>query len=117
MAVIYIKEQGTTVRKLGGRIAVEKNSQALMEFPVSNIEGLALMGSVQLTTQALHFLLKQGIDISYYTYGGNILDRPLQNLQKISFYVFPSTNFTTTKRKDLILPKLLWLIRLKTNFR
>ena len=55
MAVIYIKEQGTIVQKKGGRIAVSKNSQPLMEFPASNIDGVALMGNVQITAQALHF--------------------------------------------------------------
>lgn len=57
MAVIYVKEQGTLIRKNGGRIVVSRNAQPLMEFPVSNIEGIALMGNVQITAQALHFLL------------------------------------------------------------
>lgn len=57
MAVIYIKEQGTLVQKNGGRIVVSKNAQPLLEFPISNIDGIALMGNVQVTAQALHFLL------------------------------------------------------------
>lgn len=73
MAVIYIKEQGTLVQKNGGRIVVSKNAQPLLEFPISNIDGIALMGNVQVTAQALHFLLQQGIDISHYTYGGQYL--------------------------------------------
>ena len=73
MAVIYVKEQGTLIRKSGGRIAVSRNAQPLMEFPVSNIEGVALMGNVQITAQALHFMLQEGIDISHYSYGGQYL--------------------------------------------
>lgn len=57
MAVIYIKEQGTSVQKKGRRISVSKGGQSLMEFPVSNVEGISLMGNVQVTAQALHFLL------------------------------------------------------------
>ena len=79
MAVIYIKEQGTIVQKKGGRIAVSKNSQPLMEFPASNIDGVALMGNVQITAQALHFLMQQGIDISHYTYGGQYLGQTAAN--------------------------------------
>ena len=49
MAVIYVREQGTLIRKNGGRLMIGRNAQSLMEFPVSNIEGLALMGNVQIT--------------------------------------------------------------------
>lgn len=88
MAVIYIKEQGATVRKKGGRITVNKNTQTLMEFPVSNIQGIALMGNVQITTQALHFLLKQGVDISHYTYGGQYLGQTAAESSKNIFLRF-----------------------------
>ena len=97
MAVIYIKEQGSFVQKKGGRIAVSKNSQPLMEFPVSNIEGIALMGNVQITAQALHFLLQQGIDISHYTYGGQYLGQTAAESSKIYSYDFPNMSFTTMR--------------------
>lgn len=85
MAVIYIKEQGAVVQKKGGRIAVSKNAQPLMEFPVSNINGIALMGNVQVTAQALHFLMQQGIDISHYTYGGQYLGQTAAESSKNIF--------------------------------
>ena len=85
MAVIYIKEQGAVIQKKGGRIAVSKNAQPLMEFPVSNIDGIALMGNVQVTAQALHFLMQQGIDISHYTYGGQYLGQTAAESSKNIF--------------------------------
>lgn len=85
MAVIYIKEQGAVVQKKGGRIAVSKNAQPLMEFTVSNINGIALMGNVQVTAQALHFLMQQGIDISHYTYGGQYLGQTAAESSKNIF--------------------------------
>lgn len=88
MAVIYIKEQGAVVQKKGGRIAVSKNAQPLMEFPVSNINGIALMGNVQVTAQALHFLMQQGIDISHYTYGGQYLGQTAAESSKKYLFTF-----------------------------
>lgn len=85
MAVIYIKEQGAVIQKKGGRITVSKNAQPLMEFPVSNIDGIALMGNVQVTAQALHFLMQQGIDISHYTYGGQYLGQTAAESSKNIF--------------------------------
>ena len=57
MAVIYIKEQGTMIRKKGERVVVSKGTRELMEFPILNIDGIALIGNVQMTTQVLQFLL------------------------------------------------------------
>ena len=88
MAVIYVKEQGTLIKKNGGRIVVSRNAQPLMEFPVSSIEGIALMGNVQITAQALHFLLQEGIDISHYSYGGQYLGQTAAESSKNIFLRF-----------------------------
>lgn len=101
MAVIYIKEQGTSVQKKGGRISVSKGGQSLMEFPVSNVEGIALMGNVQVTAQALHFLLQQGIDISHYTYGGHYLGQTAAESSKNIFLRFSQYELYNEKEKRL----------------
>lgn len=101
MAVIYMKEQGSFVQKKGGRIAVSKHSQPLMEFPVSNIEGIALMGNVQITAQALHFLLQQGIDISHYTYGGQYLGQTAAESSKNIFLRFSQYKLYNNEIKRL----------------
>lgn len=107
MAVIYIREQGTVIRKRGGRIAIEKNSGVLMEFPVSNIEGIALMGNVQMTTQVLHFLLKQGIDISYYTYGGQYLGQTAAESSKNIFLRFSQYELYNDEKRRLDFAKAI----------
>ena len=101
MAVIYIKEPGTSVQKQGGRISVSKGGQSLMEFPVSNVEGIALMGNVQVTAQALHFLLQQGIDISHYTYGGHYLGQTAAESSKNIFLRFSQYELYNDKEKRL----------------
>lgn len=57
MAVLYIREQGAVVTKLGERIVVKKNLNTLLDLPVFNADGLAVFGNVQITTQALMMLL------------------------------------------------------------
>ena len=39
MSVIYVKEQGSNIRKSGERIEVIKQNQKLLSFPISNIDG------------------------------------------------------------------------------
>lgn len=58
MAVLYVKEQGSFVQKRGERIVVSKGKLTLLEIPVVNIENVAIIGNVQITTQALHMLIK-----------------------------------------------------------
>ena len=73
MAVIYIKEQGATVKKMNNRIIVEKNRVKIADIPVNSVTDISIMGNVQVTTQALHMLMEKGIDINYFTYSGKFL--------------------------------------------
>ncbi len=107
MAVIYIKEQGAMVQKKGERIMVSKNSEILLEFPVSNIEGLALFGNVQLTAQGLQFLLQKGIDISYYSYSGQYLGQTAAESSKNIFLRFAQYGLYNDAEKRLHLAKLI----------
>lgn len=73
MSVIYLKEQGAHVEKRGERIIVRKNRQELLDIPVANVESIAVIGYIQITTQLLHNLMKRGVNISYFTLGGSYL--------------------------------------------
>lgn len=101
MAVIYIKEQGSYIHKKGERIAVTKNAQSLLEFPVSKIDGIALMGNVQVTAQAFQFLLKQGIDLSHYTYNGQYLGQTAAESSKNIFLRFAQYELYNDEEKRL----------------
>lgn len=54
MAVIYVKEQGSMIQKRGERIVVTKAGKTLLEIPVIQTENMALIGNVQISTQALY---------------------------------------------------------------
>ena len=70
MAVVYVKEQGAMVQKRGERLIISKGDNTLLEAPMIQLENLALIGNVQITTQALHMLMEQGVDVSYFSYSG-----------------------------------------------
>ena len=70
MTVMYVKEQGAYIRKKNACIVVEKGSQTLLQIPAANLENIAVIGNVQVTSQALHMLLEMGVDINYFSFSG-----------------------------------------------
>lgn len=73
MAVIYVREQGACIHKSNLQLAVQKGQHILKKVPLSYVEQLAVFGNVQITMQLMQYLLQQGIEIHYFTYGGNYL--------------------------------------------
>lgn len=82
MTVIYVQEQGSVVRKRGGRILVEKDDTTLLEIPLRQTEAVAVFGSVQVTTQALSELLERGIPLALYTRHGRLKGRLVPETSK-----------------------------------
>ena len=68
MSVLYLKEQGAYVQKSGERLIVTKKGQTLLDIPVFQVDNIAVIGNVQITTQALHMLMQNGVDVSYFSY-------------------------------------------------
>lgn len=88
MAVLYIKEQGSCVQKCGERIIVTKGRRELLDIPVMSVETIALFGNVQMTTQLLHFLMEQGVDVSYFSVGGKYIGQAAAETSKNIFVRF-----------------------------
>ena len=105
MAVIYIKEQGAVVQKVDERIVVTKNRARLLDVPVIKIENLAVIGNVQITTPALHMLMKRGIDVSYLTFGGKYLGSTAAESSKNIFLRFEQYRFYLDEAKRLEMAK------------
>lgn len=76
MSVIYVKEQGSYIRKSGEKIEIIKQNQRLLSFPVWNIDGVSIIGNVQISTQALIYLMENGIDVSIFLIPVITLGRP-----------------------------------------
>jgi CRISPR-associated protein Cas1 len=75
MAVIYVKEPGATIHKRGGRLVVEKDDKPLAEIPLRETDLVAVLGNVQVSTQALSELLDRGIPVGLYTRNGRLKGR------------------------------------------
>jgi CRISP-associated protein Cas1 len=82
MAVIYIREQGSVIRKRGSRILVEKDCAALLEIPLRQTDSVAVFGNVQVTTQALSELLDRGIPLALYTRHGRLKGHLVPDVSK-----------------------------------
>jgi CRISPR-associated protein Cas1 len=73
MAVVYVREQGASVRKRGGRMVVmSKDRILLMEIPMRQLTAVAVFGGVQLTTQAMTEFLDAGVSVALFTRSGRL---------------------------------------------
>jgi CRISPR-associated protein Cas1 len=75
MPPLYVVEQGAVVQKEGERIVVRKEGQTLLSVPAFKVEMVVVFGAVQLTTQAMGFLLSNGIEASFLTLDGRLKGR------------------------------------------
>jgi CRISP-associated protein Cas1 len=74
--VLYLTEQGATLRKEGGLLTVTKDNQTLQQVWAIKVEQVVLLGNINVTTPVIHYLLKEGIDCvfcsSHGTYHGRL---------------------------------------------
>lgn len=75
MTTIYVKEQGAVVGRDGERLVVRKGGAVLEEVPIANISEVALMGNVQLTSQAVATLLAKEVDVVFLSSYGKFRGR------------------------------------------
>jgi len=63
--VMVVQKAGCSVGQRGGEFVVTEKGETLQKFPMQQVRAIYLYGAVQLTTQAAHVCLEQGIDVSY----------------------------------------------------
>lgn len=115
MAVVYVKEAGATIRKNGERITVTKNGQTLLDLPILYLDNLALLGNVQLTTQAMHVLLEKGIDISYFSWNGKYIGQTAADSSKNIFLRFEQYQFYMNMDRRLEMAKKIVANKIKNQ--
>ncbi len=70
---IVAQQNGTKIGVRGGAMTIsDYNGKKLKEQPLAGVESLSLLGSVQVSTQALHTLTDRGIPIAFLTAAGRI---------------------------------------------
>ena len=82
MSTLYLTEQGSKLRKTSQRLVVEKGGTTLLEVPAYEIDRVLIFGAVQLSTQAISFLLNSGIDVSFLSINGRLKGKltPVQSM-------------------------------------
>jgi CRISPR-associated protein Cas1 len=75
MATLYLTEQGATLRKEHRRFVIESNGVALSQVHEFKVERVVIFGHVQLTTQAIGYLLARGIDAAFLNLQGQLKGR------------------------------------------
>ncbi len=113
MAFLYLTEQGSILRKTGNRLLIEKDGQTLLEVPAREIETILIFGRIQVTTQALHTILGNGIELAIFTYTGRLLGQltsptPKNVKLRIAQYEkFKDPNFILQISKSIVAGKIL----------
>ncbi|MCM8765049.1 MAG: CRISPR-associated endonuclease Cas1 [Candidatus Omnitrophica bacterium] len=57
------------------RLVVEKDDKVLLEIPDFKIERVFIFGNIQITTQAMKFLLESGIETSFFSFFGKLIGK------------------------------------------
>lgn len=70
MSTLYLTEQGTRISLKGQRLILKRDEELLMDIPLRKISRLFLFGNIQLTTPALHALLEEEVDVSFFSARG-----------------------------------------------
>lgn len=75
MTTLYVKEQGSLVRRTGERLVVTKEKEVLEDVPIIHIDQVVVMGNVQLTTPAVALLLQKDVDVVFLSSRGKFRGR------------------------------------------
>jgi len=92
---------------------VTKGKMTLLEIPISNVENIAIFGNVQVTTQALHMLLEQGISVSFFSFSGKYLGQTSSDSSKNIFLRFAQYELYNHLSQRLEIAKVI--VRNKVN--
>ncbi len=112
MATIYLTEQGSKLSKTSKRLVIEKDGQTLLEIPEFKIERVLVFGNVQITTQAMAFLLDNGIEVSFLSLYGKYRGRlsPVESknaqLRIQQYQKHLDAEFTVSLAKAIVRAKL-----------
>ncbi len=75
MTVLYLTEQGSRLSREGDRLIVSRDGQVMAEVPAGLVEAVYVFGNVTLTTPAITYLLRNGIDCVFLSQDGHYFGR------------------------------------------
>jgi len=113
MSAIYLDEQGAELHKRTGVLVVEVEGKEIARIPEAQIDRLVIVGNVQITTQALAFLLDRGIPTSFVTthgrYRGKLMPVQSRNIpiRYQQFRRHPDKNWRLDLSRRIVRGKIL----------
>lgn len=113
MTTVYVKEMGAVVRRQGERLVVTKDTKRLLDLPLLHLEQLALVGNVQLTTQAAMALLDREVDVVFlsgaFRYRGRLVatGSKLARLRQAQMRAIADSQAALPLAKAMVAGKLL----------
>jgi len=112
MATLYLTEQGSVLKKDHLRFIVEKEDKVIFEIPVFKVNQVLIFGNVQITTQAMTFLLENGIDTTLLSMTGRLKGKlvPIASknilLRMTQFEKAKDYNFALSLAKTIVRAKI-----------
>jgi CRISPR-associated protein Cas1 len=110
--VVYVTEQGSAIHKSSKRILIVKDQKPLQDIRVHELERLLLFGNVQLTTQAMTFLMSEGVDVSFLStegrYRGRLATADSKNipLRLAQYAQYNSESFRLSVARRIVYSKI-----------
>lgn len=75
MGLLYVNENGAVIGVEEERCIVKYKDGMKKIIPIESLEGITILGKVQVTTQCMVECMKRGISISYFSKGGKYFGR------------------------------------------
>ena len=110
---LYLTEQGSYVKKNGNLIEIKRQADTICSLPGCEIESVMIFGAVQISIQAMLYLLEKGCQISFFTekahYRGTLVPSLGKNivLRLKQYELFNSSGMRLLICKEIVQKKIL----------
>jgi len=111
--VVYLTTQGATLRIKQKILVIESSEGDTEHLPLKDVADVAIFGNIQVTTQCLNRLMRDGRSISYHSLTGSLngiahgLGTLNVELRHRQFVRFAEPNFALPLARELIKAKLI----------
>ncbi|HDI13023.1 MAG TPA: CRISPR-associated endonuclease Cas1 [Hadesarchaea archaeon] len=122
MATLYLIEQGQKLCKTSRRLTVERDGEIVAEIPIFKVDRVFIYGNIQITTQAIGFLLGEGIPTAFFYTDGRLkgILQPMKSkdipLRVVQFKKATDPEFSLELAKIIVKGKLKSQKRLLQRF-
>ncbi len=113
MNTVYITEVNGFLKKVGQNLVLSKGREKIAEIKTDDLTQLIVVGNIQISTQALTFMFKKGIDLVFLSLSGKFRGRLSSEtsknieLRRKQFKLFEGSNFILESSRNIVYAKIL----------